>query len=240
MMENKKSTLFLVFISTLLLGCFTKFPGPKASAWDYEPGKSFSDLHPEYVSIFHLRDDEISVLGSWLPREKSEGFMVFYYLAPNHYASVSFSDLAVSGGTQKLVSLEGVWEVREGVLYVRSFVLGTISKVEGEERESHWRMIKPFEWKVIEVRDLDADGYSLKPFEKIQFPQEVKKLLMSAPVIPFHYMYRRLRSLQEFSGGFSYVFENIKCMARYPDASLIFTNLETFEEYLDDLKSCDR
>jgi hypothetical protein len=61
-------------------------------------------------------------------------------------------------------------------------------------------------------------------------------MLVSKPSYSANYMYRSLRSVDEFSGGYRYEFSAIEVMARYPDARMIFQSLEIFNKYVEEIR----
>jgi hypothetical protein len=179
MMTKKKFVLVVVLVSLISCG---ETGGKDYTYEELQQGtdefnplgthfwEEFGDLKDKY----NLTDTESKMLGAWSGLEKNIARSFYFY--PNGLFMVGF-------GTHKYKNKEnrylaegyGIWEVRNDKLVVTMYRFQSSSRrTETSGRNLEYFSVTPYEAELININDVDPDGYTRKPFKYFILPAELR------------------------------------------------------------------
>jgi hypothetical protein len=138
-------------------------------------GENFWDIFKRYESQYSLSDDENKLLGDWASFKEWGTFPRLSFF-PNRLfiADINMYNFVLrKNSTAAINQIMGEWYISDD--RVKVTIYGYIVW-EKEKKVYEYALCAPYEVDLINIQDVDPIGYTLKAFNYISVPEEIKKI----------------------------------------------------------------
>jgi hypothetical protein len=157
----------------------------------------FFDEFPGLKSVYNLSEAEAEMPGEWIGIDSaSESILDYYCFFPNKLFVINLDSKYYMFRGVPRICLDtgiGIWRIKDNKVVATVYWFQTNKETSqgtwGGKRE--FTQVKPYDVELIDVKNIDREGYSRRPFHRFELPAEFKNKMETPPAVKSEHLLMR-------------------------------------------------